>query len=128
MDVARRHELFVLNGSKCRLALLKDRAQLRHLGEDENAALIDQLHRAMLYWKEEQRGDLVRYLSEHGLLDHMPFWKLAQALFEVLPREKEDWKLISALLGERETLQLEARRTMPVVERTLFEDKGGGAP
>jgi allantoin racemase len=30
--------------------------------------------------------------------------KLAQALFEVLPRDTEDWRLTSNLLGERETL------------------------
>ena len=44
-------------------------------------------------------------------MEHAPFWKLAQALFEVLPRgPEEDWKLVSALLGERETLRIEARR------------------
>ena len=42
-------------------------------------------------------------------IEHTPFWKLAQALFEVLPRGEEDWKLVSALLGERETLRIEAR-------------------
>ena len=65
----------------------------------------------MHLWNEERRADLVTYLREHELLDHTPFWKLAQALFEVLPRGEEDWKLISALLGERETLRMEARRT-----------------
>ncbi|RMG44915.1 MAG: DUF1156 domain-containing protein, partial [Acidobacteria bacterium] len=110
MDVARRHGLFVVNGAKCRLALIKDRAERRHIGEDAGAPLIDQLHRAMLLWKEERRADLVRYLSDHDLLDHVPFWKLAQALFEVLPRGGEDRKLISALLSEREALRLEAKR------------------
>jgi len=45
-------------------------------------------------WEVERRADLVRYLSERGLVDHAPFWKLAQALFEVLPRGKKDWKRI----------------------------------
>jgi len=31
-------------------------------------------------------------------------------LFEVLPRETEDWKLVSALLGERETFRIEAKK------------------
>jgi len=39
-----------------------------------------------------------------------PFWKLAQALFEILPRDLEDWKLVSDLLGERETLRTEGKR------------------
>jgi adenine-specific DNA methylase len=128
MDVARRHGLFVVNGARCRLALLKDREGIRRLGEVPDSPLIDQLHRAMLLWKEERRADLVRYLIEHDLLDHAPFWKLAQMLFEVLPHDQEDWKLIRALLGERETLQREARiQGAPVRERTLFEsaEEGG---
>ena len=118
MDVARQHGLFVVDGATCRLALLRDRAERRNLGEDPSAPLIDQLHRAMQLWKEERRANLVTYLQEHDLIDHDSFWKLAQALFEVLPRGEEDWKLISALLGERETLRIEVRQQKPL---TLFE-------
>jgi len=64
----------------------------------------------MLLWKDEKRADLVAYLDERSLLEDGPFWKLAQALFEVLPRDLEDWKLTSALLSERETLRVEAKR------------------
>jgi putative DNA methylase len=64
----------------------------------------------MFLWKAEHRADLVRYLSERELVEDARFWKLAQALFEVLPRGGEDWKLVSALLGERETLLTEARQ------------------
>ncbi len=119
MEVARQRGLFVVNGAHCRLALLRDRANRRNLGEDTAAPLIDQLHRAMQLWKEERRADLVNYLRERDLIDHAPLWKLAQALFEVLPRGEEDWKLVSALLGERETLRIEARRTQEE-ERRLF--------
>ena len=45
-------------------------------------SIIDQLHHAMQLWKEEKRDDLVNYLRENELLDHVPYWKLAQALFE----------------------------------------------
>jgi adenine-specific DNA methylase len=127
MDVARGRGLFVVNGARCRLALLRDRADRRHLGEDSQSPLIDQLHRALQLWKEERRADLVTYLRDHDLLDHAPFWKLAQALFEVLPRDEEDWKLVSALLGERATLRLEARRAAPTPEPTLFDAEGGDA-
>ena len=56
---------------------------------------------------------LVKFLRERDLLEHTPYWKLAQALFEVLPRGEDDWKLISALLGERENLRAEGRRGEP---------------
>lgn len=110
MQVARSHGIFVVDGSKCRLAVLADRANKKGLGAEPNPPLIDALHHALLLWKEERRSDLVAYLSERGLPDEDPFWKLAQALFEVLPHDIEDWKLVHALLGERETLRTEAKR------------------
>ena len=119
MEVARRHGLFVVDGSRCRLALLTDRAERRNLGEATDSTLIDRLHRAMLFWKEENRSELVSYMSQQKLLDYEPFWKLAQALFEVLPRDGEDRKTLSALLGERDTFQIEARR-LEARKDTLF--------
>lgn len=110
MEVARGHGIFVVDGSRCRLALLDDRANRRGLGIDQNPPHIDAVHRSMRLWKEEKRKDLVGYLGERGLLEDGPFWKLAQALFEVLPRDLGDWKLVNALLGERQTLRAEGKR------------------
>jgi REP element-mobilizing transposase RayT len=118
MEVARGHGIFVVDGSKCRLALLVDREKRRGLGIDPTPRLIDAVHRSMVLWKEEKRPELIRYLGERDLLEDGPFWKLGQALFEVLPRDTEDWKLINALLGERQTLRAEAKKALP--EPTLF--------
>jgi adenine-specific DNA methylase len=109
-DLAHQRGLFVADGPTCRLALLRDRTEKKHLGEESTAPLIDKLHHALHLWKAEQRPELVRYLKGQDLLDDTAYWKLAQALFEVLPRGEEDWKLVSALLSERETLQSEAKR------------------
>lgn len=111
MELAKGQGLFVLDGSNCRLALLADRQGRRALGTEEHPPLIDALHRAMLLWKREKRAELVDYLHERGLLNDGPFWKLAQALFEVLARTTEDWKLVSALLAERPTLRAEGKRS-----------------
>jgi len=110
MEVARQHAVFVVDGPKCRLALLVDRAGRRGLGVDPGAPLVDKLHRAMDLWKREHRTELVAYLREHDLIGRDPFWKLAQALFEVLPHHTEDWQIVRALLGERDTLRTEGRR------------------
>jgi hypothetical protein len=110
MEIAKGHDIFVVDGSSCRLALLSDRSARRGIGTDVNPPLIDALHRTMSLWKQEKRRDLVSYLTERDLLEHGPFWKLAQALFEVLPRDLEDWKLVSALLSERQTLCAEGKR------------------
>jgi adenine-specific DNA methylase len=118
MDVARNRGLFVVDGSTVRLALLADRSDRRNLGDDPNAPLIDQLHHMMMHWKREERSEIVSFLWQRQLLDDARFWKLAQALFEVLPHETEDWKLMSALLGERETFKTEAKKK-DVQERLL---------
>jgi len=123
MEVARGHGIFVVDGAKCRLALLADRADKRGLGMDRSPPLIDALHRGMLLWKEEKRRELVAYLAERGLLEDGPFWKLGEALSapRVLPRDSEDWRLVNAILGERETLRIEGKqRPARVGQRDLF--------
>ena len=128
MEVARGHGIFVLDGTSCRLALLGDRASRRGLGIDQKPPHIDALHRSMLLWKEEQRKNLVLYLAQRDLLEEGPFWKLAQALFEVLPRDLEDWKFVNALLGERQTLRVEAKSTAyRDAQATLFAEGGNGS-
>ena len=128
MEVARGHGIFVLDGAKCRLALLDDRASRRGLGIDQDPPHIDALHRSMLLWKEEQRKNLVEYLAQRDLLEDGPFWKLAQALFEVLPRDLEDWKLVNALLGERQTLRAEGKSTAySDAQARLFTEGGDGS-
>ncbi|MBW2130847.1 MAG: hypothetical protein JRH13_15985, partial [Deltaproteobacteria bacterium] len=77
--VARRHGIFVVDGSKCRLALLSDRAERRGLGVDQNPPFIDALHRSMLLWKQEKRSELVAYLAERGFLEDLPAEASAQA-------------------------------------------------
>ena len=119
MEVAKSRGLFEVDGSSVRLALLADRAHKKHLGDERNDPLIDQLHRAMRLWQAEDRAALVTYLWQHDLLEHTAYWKLAQALWEVLPRDTEDWKLISALLSERETFKTEAKKNAS--QGRLFE-------
>jgi hypothetical protein len=125
MEVARGGGLFVVDGSSSRLAVLADRADRPHLGADNIDPLIDQLHRAMLFWKAEDRPGLVQSPHGHDLADHDGFWRLAQALFEVLPRDAEDWKPVSARLGERNTLRTEVKRRDVALgktaEPTLFD-------
>jgi hypothetical protein len=125
LELASGRGLFVLEGQRCRLAALADRAERPHLGEDKADPLIDQLHRALALWQQERRPELVQYLHGHDLADHAGFWRLAQALFEVLPHDTEDWKLINALLGERDTLRTEIKRRDAALAATpdpsLFE-------
>lgn len=108
LGLAKNGGTLVINGQKVRLSLLADRSSHR-LGLDADAPLIDRLHRSMLLWKREQAGDLAKYLDQNGLFDNDEFWRLAQSLFQTLPHETEDWKLIRALLTDKQTLRLRAK-------------------
>ena len=41
MEVARRHGIFIVNGSECRIALLLDRASRKSLGLAPDSPLVD---------------------------------------------------------------------------------------
>jgi len=123
LDVDERDAIFVVDGSKCRLAVLKDRTDYITLIPHQNPTQIDALHSCMLLWKQEKRQNLVHYLIENDLFENDPFWKLAQALFEVLPRDLEDWKLINALLLERHVLTSEGKSANYTdIQTGLFTD------
>jgi putative DNA methylase len=120
VEIAKGAGVLIVEGPICHLALLADRTKRRGLGTEAVPHLIDCLHRAMLLWKQEKRSELINYLTEHDLLSDDRFWKLAQSLFDVLPRDLEDWRLVAAILGERETLRTEGKKgvAMPS-QRTL---------
>lgn len=114
MELARGHALFVVDGAQCRLALADDRAEfLRRAHLNADAPLVDLLHLAMILWTTSRRAELVNFARDCALFDNGSLWKLAQALFEVLPRESRDWKAIAALLAERDTLARQVRDEAP---------------
>ena len=100
--------IFIKNGNKVQIATLTDRSSIPKLGETKDALMIDKLHKTMLLWKKEKRDDLVRFLAGiNG--DTEEFWKLAQALFEILPNGHEDWKLVQTLLADKTALVTAAK-------------------
>jgi putative DNA methylase len=104
LEMAHSRGILVIDGQHARLALLADRAKRRRLGEDVDAPLVDRLHRSLLLWKSEKADELAQYLRDNGLLEDDAFWRLAQSLFQTLPHETDDWKLVRQLINERTTL------------------------
>lgn len=79
------------------LERLRDEAMARPIqraleeGEWQRLALIDALHVALFFWRRGEREGLVQFLSAGGFQDaDHPFWRVAQALYEV---EKDDGTL-----------------------------------
>jgi len=103
-------KIFIKEGNKVRIADLSDRSAMPKLGDNKKALMIDKLHKAMLLWQKENREALVLYLANiNG--DSEEFWKLAQALFEILPNGHADWKLVQALLSDKSALVTAAKHS-----------------
>jgi adenine-specific DNA methylase len=109
-DVIEKHHLFIRDGSDVRIALAADRSGMPKLGEGKHAPQIDRVHRAMLYWKKEERGGLVSFLTATGSHADDTFWRVLQALREVLPVGSDDAKSVQAILSERESLTTAAKQ------------------
>ncbi len=118
LDMAHSRGTLVIDGQHARLALLADRMKRRRLGDEPDSPLIDRLHRSLLMWKDEKGDELAQYLHDNGLLEDDAFWRLAQSLFQTLPHETEDWKLIRQLINERTTLS--KRQIAEKKEEELF--------
>lgn len=91
-----------------------------------DAPLIDQLQVAMSLWKQQKRSQLVQFFTNNQRMDNDRLWKLAQSLFVLDSlRGTEDWKLISTLLSERETLRKETKKAQidGGPDRTLFSNE-----
>jgi hypothetical protein len=115
MEVARSHGIFVVDGRRCGLAVLSDRAQRRGLGLGLKLTHIDGLHRQARFWKQEMSTDLVENFGQRNLVADRPSWKLAKALFAVLPRDQKVRKLGNPLPSGRQALRA-------VGERTAYRD------
>lgn len=72
-------------------------------------SLIDQVHRAMLAYREGDRHVLLSLLHNVGADDQSaPFWRLAASLKELLP-DGDDLKAVEGLLGNSDNLRQESR-------------------
>ncbi len=79
----------------------RDRAGDRRFVERErHATLVDALHKACLLWENNQRQALAEHLAlNRG--DDETFWRVAQALSDVLPPGDKEKQLVQGLLQYR---------------------------
>ncbi|MGC9472100.1 MAG: DUF1156 domain-containing protein [Bacteroidales bacterium] len=109
-DLLARH-ILVRNGNRERLADLDTRvSEVAGLGEKEHSAVIDRVHRAMALFLSAPRTELLKYIAAHGASMENGFWRVVNALFELLPVGTPDYKAAAGLHANRESLVREARQ------------------
>jgi len=60
---------------------------------------IDMLHRALILWAEQEHGLLDEYLRSSGAATNETFWRVTQALSNLLPLQSREKQLLDGLLA-----------------------------
>lgn len=95
-----------------RLLAPNERKGIHGLGETARdgtpPAVIDMIHRAVNLWAEQDRGKLQEYLKASGAETNETFWRVAQALSNLLPLQSREKQLLDGLLGSHQQGSYEA--------------------
>ena len=111
------------NGSKQHLATAAEHLKSDHIaGSRSEDLLIDQAHRAILYYRDENRTGLLKLLRDIDAMEaNAPFWRLLASLKELLPAN-DDLKQVQGLLLNGEDLRQASRQNeQPTVTQTSLE-------
>jgi len=107
-----RQAILIQNGESQSLAQSSERLkEHKNLGMTDNAKLIDKAHRAMILYRNPNRNQLLDYLGTHAPSEHDPFWRVVNALAEVLPPDTKDYDAVTGLITNKENLLKEAQQT-----------------
>jgi len=89
------------------------------LKKDKFNLMIDVLQRGLIYWEKTEKEKIKDLLDESGFSNNENFWKVAQAISEVLPEGDKEKQLIQGFLYSREAYSKIKKK-----ETSLFvEDK-----
>ena len=92
---------------------------MKKLGINDNAPLIDQVHRAMFLWHRGDRGQLLYHIHKVGKEANSPFWRVLASLKELLP-EGDDLKQVRELISNSADLIQHSSETITYSQGTLF--------
>jgi adenine-specific DNA methylase len=80
-----------------------DRKDIHALGETGRDGtppnIIDMVHRALILWAGQEHAKLEEYLEMSGAITNETFWRVAQALSNLLPLQSREKQLLDGLLG-----------------------------
>jgi len=68
-----------------------------------NPLLIDVLHACLLYWEQNDRKAIAEILSKTGNRNNNAFWRVAQAISDVLPEGDKEKQMLQGFLYGRES-------------------------
>jgi len=107
----------------------KEKEFVRVLGPEErnpkelerSNELIDVLHRVLLLWKKGDKEGMKKVLIETGFGEKDIFYKVAQALAGILPKDSKEKRLLDGFLAGKERLISDLKAKKRWVQRRLVE-------
>ena len=67
------------------------------------SSMVDVLHACLLYWEKNDKKAIASLLEEHGYLKNDTFWRVAQAISEVLPEGDKEKQMLQGFLYGKES-------------------------
>ena len=120
-DLFTKH-IFVKNGNKQTLAGFEQRNNdIKNIGEKDSDLLIDIVHKAMWLYKGTNRQMLLQYIGKIATQPQSQFWRVIDALCEVLPNGSEDHKQAIGLKTNKDSLIRESKTVQVATQANLFE-------
>lgn len=114
------NHILVRAGSKENLADYKQRIKANpRLGENPQSHTIDKVHKAMHLYTYGNRSQLVYYIADHAGTSEHHFWRVLNALVEILPHGSDDHKEASGLITNKENLIRESKHARKDEERQM---------
>lgn len=115
--------ILIQEQSNATLANFEQRLELNpNCGLKPGDSLLDQVHRAMVLFKGNNRNLLLKYINNIGNQPESNFWRVLTSLCELLPNESEDHKQALGLLTNKDSLIRESKQSsQPTSEQATLE-------
>jgi hypothetical protein len=75
----------------------------RFLEKERFATMVDVLHACLLLWEKNQRQKITELLQATGHLQNNAFWRVAQAISDVLPDGDKEKQMLQGFLYGRDS-------------------------
>ncbi len=115
-------KLLIVNNNRVHLATATE-----HLGESRlprditMEPIINQVHRAILFYREGDKGTLLHLIRECAPESSDQFWRVMASLKELLPAG-DDLKDVNSILQVQDTLRSECKKEYNPTSPSLFDD------
>ena len=114
--------LLIQEGNKMHIAMAKEHLTSSSVeGTKETDNLITQAHRAILLYRQSDRGQILSFVRDVAPESTSPLWRLLTTLKELLPAG-DDFKDVQGLLQNAEDFRLNCHKEIEYTQRDLFED------